>query len=449
MKPDPGNAEPQLGAKTSHAKLGLGAPSLPPGYKQTEVGVIPEEWEVKSIAELGVIKTGPFGTLLKASEYSGTEGVPLISVGEVGAGAFKVKEHTPRVPKEVVRRLPQYVLRTGDIVFGRKGAVERSALVTENENGWFLGSDGISVRPHALCFPPYLACQFQRQEVQGWLLKHAIGTTMASLNQGILNRVQIPYAPLPEQRAIATALSDVDGLLGALDRLIAKKRDLKQAAMQQLLTGQTRLPGFKGEWVVKTLGDVACLKNGYAFKSDSYTNLGTLKVVTIANVQDGYMTAEACNTIASEPKDLQPHQRLSIGDILISMTGNVGRVCRVSEANCLLNQRVGKLVPTGITPDLLFVMLGQPSFILAMIGSAKGGAQPNLSATDITEHLFEIPKDVTEQTAIASVLSEMDAELAALEQRREKTRALKQGMMQELLTGRTRLVSKATPEVKP
>ena len=66
---------------------------------------------------------------------------------------------------------------------------------------------------------------------------------MASLNQGILNRVQIPYAPLPEQRAIATALSDVDGLLGALDRLIAKKRDLKQAAMQQLLTGQTRLPG--------------------------------------------------------------------------------------------------------------------------------------------------------------------------------------------------------------
>lgn len=133
------------------------SPSVPTGYKLTEVGVIPEDWEVKSIAELGAIKTGPFGTLLKASEYSGTVGVPLISVGEVGPGAFKVKEHTPRVPENVVRRLPQYVLQTGDIVFGRKGAVERSALVTKNENGWFLGSDGISVRPHALCFPPYLA----------------------------------------------------------------------------------------------------------------------------------------------------------------------------------------------------------------------------------------------------------------------------------------------------
>jgi type I restriction enzyme S subunit len=122
------------------------------------------------------------------------------------------------------------------------------------------------------------------------------------------------------------------------------------------------------------------------------------------------------------------------------MTGNVGRVCRVNEDHCLLNQRVGKLVPVGVIEALLFVLLGQPSFISAMTGVAKGGAQPNLSASDITEHTFNIPKDEAEQTAIAEVLSEMDGELAVLEQRREKTRALKQAMMQELLTGRTRLV---------
>ena len=97
--------------------------------------VIPDGWTVQSIREIGQIKTGPFGTLLKASEYSGTDGVPLISVGEIGAGQFKVNEHTPRVPAIVIRRLPQYVLRTGDIVFGRKGAVDRSALVTEAEDG--------------------------------------------------------------------------------------------------------------------------------------------------------------------------------------------------------------------------------------------------------------------------------------------------------------------------
>jgi type I restriction enzyme S subunit len=253
-------------------------------------------------------------------------------------------------------------------------------------------------------------------------------------------KLQVLVPPLPEQRAIAEALSDVDGLLGGLDRLIAKKRDLKQAAMQQLLTGQTRLPGFHGEWEVKRLGEVAMLKNGYAFKSDTYTSLGTFKIITIASVQDGYMTTDACNTIADEPADLQPHQRLRRGDILISMTGNVGRVCRVNEDHCLLNQRVGKLVPVGVIEALLFVLLGQPSFISAMTGVAKGGAQPNLSASDITEHTFNIPKDEAEQTAIAEVLSEMDGELAVLEQRREKTRALKQAMMQELLTGRTRLV---------
>ena len=229
---------------------------LPKGYKLTEVGVIPEDWEVKSVGEIGRIKTGPFGTLLKAGEYSSSEGVPLISVGEIGAGRFKITEHTPLAPAQVVRRLPQYILHEGDIVFSRKGAVDRSALVTQTENGWFLGSDGISIRPNSYCYLLYLSSQFQSYRVQSWLIQNATGTTMASLNQLILGRVQIALPPLPEQRSIAAALSDVDELLRSLDRLITKKRNLKQAAMQQLLTGKTRLPGFDGEWEVKRLGDV-------------------------------------------------------------------------------------------------------------------------------------------------------------------------------------------------
>ena len=185
--------------------------------QQTEVGQIPKDWSVVSVSEIGKITTGPFGTLLKASEYSGQEGVPLISVGEIGEGHFRISDHTPRVPRIVVRRLPQYVLREGDIVFGRKGAVERSALVTESEEGWFLGSDGISIRPNERCYPPYLAAQFQSNVVKTWLMKNAVGTTMASLNQGILGSALIPCATKEEQRAIAGALSDVDGLLGVLD----------------------------------------------------------------------------------------------------------------------------------------------------------------------------------------------------------------------------------------
>ena len=259
-----------------------------------------------------------------------------------------------------------------------------------------------------------------------------------------LTRIRTFEIPLPEnpaeQRAIAVALSDVDALIAGLEKLIAKKRDLKQAAMQQLLTGQTRLPGFSGEWTVKRLGEVASLKNGYMFRSDTYLSTGNYKVITIANVQDGYMAAEFCNLVGAPPKDIQPHQELKIGDILISMTGNVGRVCRVSEDNCLLNQRVGKLLPTAIDGDFLFAVLCYPSFTESMIGTAKGGAQPNLSATDINEYEFRMPMDIDEQLAIAKAITDIDSYLSALEFLQAKVHEIKQGMMQDLLTGRTRLV---------
>jgi type I restriction enzyme S subunit len=413
-----------------------------PGYKQTEVGVIPEEWEVKAVREIGQIKTGPFGTLLKADEYSGTEGVPLISVGEVGAGMFKVTEHTPRVPDKVIQRLPQYVLRCGDIVFGRKGAVERSALVTEKEDGWFLGSDGIGIRPQRFCFPPYLACQFQRHEVQSWLLQNAIGTTMASLNQGILGRVQIPYAPLPEQRAIAAALSDVDGLLGGLDRLLAKKRDLKQAAMQQLLTGQTRLPGFHGEWDETTLGELATfLSGGTPSRSNDDYWTGDIPWISASSLRcfeiwrsDSNVTKEA---VAAGSK-MAP-----VGSSLLLVRGSALHneiLCGLVTKPVCFNQDVKALVPRSqVVPRFLTLFIrGTAEEFLKLVSSA-GNTAGVLDTKLLKAFAINLPP-LAEQTAIAEVLTEMDAELAVLEQRREKTRALKQAMMQELLTGRTRLL---------
>jgi type I restriction enzyme S subunit len=411
---------------------------LKPGYKQTEVGVIPEEWEVFSLSEItepqrpisyGIVQTGP----------NIANGVRCLRVLDIHDGRIN-KTELITTSKEISEAYRRTVLRAGDLVMPLRGKVGDVGLVDADLQGANLtrGVALIAIRPG--WSPEFCQHAISSLSTRSRLTQAMNGSALQEIPIASLRsfKISTPTA-LPEQRAIAAALSDVDGLLGGLDRLIAKKRDLKQAAMQQLLTGQTRLPGFDGEWEVKRLGDVAILKNGYAFKSNTYTSLGTFKIITIANVQDGYMTADACNTIASEPADLQPHQRLGRGDILISMTGNVGRVCRVDEDHCLLNQRVGKLVPLGIVEALLFVLLRQASFISAMTGVAKGGAQPNLSASDITEHTFNMPKHAPEQTAIAEVLTEMDAELAALAQQREKTRALKQAMMQELLTGRTRL----------
>ena len=150
-----------------------------PGYKRTEVGVIPEDWEVKSLQEIGQARTGPFGTLLKAKEYYAREGTPLVSVQDIGTGTLRFGEHTPLVPLSVVRRLPEYILKGGDIVFGRKGGVERSAIVSESQAGCFLGSDAIRIRLSNACHPPFIGYQLQRKSIQSWLLQQAIGRVRA------------------------------------------------------------------------------------------------------------------------------------------------------------------------------------------------------------------------------------------------------------------------------
>jgi type I restriction enzyme S subunit len=157
-------------------------------------------WPDTTIGQLidehgGSIKTGPFGTTLKASEYT-SEGVPLISVREVGYGTLRVDESTPRVPLAVTERLPEYVLRAGDIVFGRKGAVDRSAQVKDGQDGWFLGSDGIRLRLPATCDARFIAYQVQSATVRDWLIQHATGTTMASLNQDVIGGIPITVPPL-------------------------------------------------------------------------------------------------------------------------------------------------------------------------------------------------------------------------------------------------------------
>ncbi len=410
-----------------------------PGYKQTEVGVIPEKWDVKALSDVGHIRTGPFGTALKAAEYYASEGAPLVSVRDIGEGVLTFDEHTPLVPPAVVRRLPEYILNAGDIVFGRKGGVERSAMVRDDQAGCFLGSDGIRIRPSKDCHAPFITYQFQRHEIQAWLLQNATGTTMASMNQGILRRVSLPFPSKSEQRAIATALSDVDGLLGELDRLIAKKRNLKQAAMQQLLTGQTRLPGFHGEWEVKRLAQIVDFANGKPHESHIEAT-GQCNLITLDSIGiDGKLKTE------HKPIGLLDNS-LQKGDIVTILSdiahGNLLGLCDlIPEDNIyVLNQRVGRLrvkPETQANPQFLRLQINRRQHHFKTRG--QGTSQRHIYRRHFDELELALPKP-DEQTAIAEALTEMDAELAALEQRREKTRALKQAMMQELLTGRTRLV---------
>lgn len=393
-----------------------------PAYKQTEVGLIPEDWEVKALLELATIKTGPFGTLLKASEYSGGDGVPLISVGEIRDGVLRVTDGTPRVSQHIVRRLPQYVLKEGDIVFGRKGGVDRSALIRHGEAGWFLGSDGISVRPAASCHGEYLGLQFQSARVKGWLLQNAIGTTMPSLNQGILEKVVVPFPPTKaEQQAIAEALSDADALIESLEQLLAKKRQIKQGAMQELLTGQKRLPGFAGEWGTRSFDGVLQRINAKAhqIQTSDYQAVGAIPIV-----DQGKMRVIGFSDQNERRFECPEQGAIVFGD-----------------HTCIVKYVDFDFLVGADGTQVLIAYDGQCTRFHAYQFEYKG-IQPtgyNRHFGLLKEREFLLPT-FPEQTAIATLLSDMDAELAALEAKLAKVRDLKQGMMQELLTGRIRLL---------
>jgi type I restriction enzyme S subunit len=255
-----------------------------------------------------------------------------------------------------------------------------------------------------------------------------------------LGRFLIACPPLTEQRAIAEALNDADALLAGLDRLIAKKRDLKQAAMQQLLTGQTRLPGFDGEWEVKRLGDIAEIISGGTPRTGeaTYWN-GGIKWCTPTDItrQAGKYLADTERTISSAGLNNSGAVLLPVGALLLCSRATIGEVKIAAEPMCT-NQGFKSLVcRPGTNNEFLYYKL--LTMKQKMVERAFGSTFLEISTRNVSA-LEMIAPPINEQVAIAAVLSDMDAELAALEARRDKTRALKQGMMQELLTGRTRLV---------
>ena len=248
----------------------------------------------------------------------------------------------------------------------------------------------------------------------------ATGNGQPNLNTGLIRETPIPYPPPPEQRAVAEALGDVDALLAGLDRLIAKKRDLKQATMQQLLTGQTRILGFYGKWKPKRLAELLKYERPDKFlvNSAEYLEKGDIPVLT-ANKSFilGYTNDEF---------GIYRNLPAIIFDDFTTDSKYVDFPFKVkSSAIKILKARNADV-------NLQFVF-ARMRLVKFAIGEHK--------RYYISEYQhIELPMpEPTEQTAIADVLTEMDAELAALEQRREKTRDLKQAMMQELLTGKTRL----------
>ena len=389
---------------------------MKPGYKQTEVGVIPEEWGNTSLCELvdqtrkityGIVVPGP-------AIY---DGVPLIRAQDYSKGWVDL-EDLYRVSHTVDKAYKRSKVITGDVLLTIVGSVGNIAKVPQTFDG-----SNITQQTARLSFNPEVAdADYYLNVLMSDVGRKAIANftksgVQPSLNLSDVEKFILPHPPLPEQRAIATALSDVDGLLGGLDRLIAKKRDLKQAAMQQLLTGQTRLPGFHGEWEVKRLGDVLKVRHG---KSQHGITAPDGKYPILAS---GGEIGRTNAYIYDQPS------------VLIGRKGTIDSPQYVDSPFWTVDTLFFTEVSSAAHAKFVFYKF---TMIRWRTYNEASGV-PSLNSKTIENIEVTMPS-LPEQAAIAEVLTEMDAELAVLTQRREKTRALKQAMMQELLTGRTRLI---------
>ena len=253
-------------------------------------------------------------------------------------------------------------------------------------------------------------------------------------NDNIKTKTYVAIPPLPEQRAIATALSDVDELLGGLDRLIAKKRDLKQAAMQQLLTGKKRLPGFSGEWEVKRFGEITFPRNE---RIDPRRSGIQEFCVELEHIEAGTGNLVGSNSTGDNSSLKSVFRK---GDVLFGKLRAYLRKYWLADRAGVCSTEIWVFAPGArlIMSAYLFQLVQSDHFIESA-STAYGTHMPRSDWNVVKNYELRLPS-LPEQTAIAEVLSDMDAELAALEQRLAKTRPFKQGMMQELLTGRIRLL---------
>ena len=342
----------------------------------------------------------------------------------------------------------QNLVKRGDILFTSSSEtaldVAMCALVIVDIPHLYVNSFsfGYRINCHYELHALYLTYLMRSPLGRSAIASLAQGSTRYNISKKALMQVCLPRPPIREQRAIATVLSDIDVLLDGLDQLMAKKRDIKQAAMQQLLTGKTRLSGFEGEWEVKQISEFAvCTAGGtpstlnpeFWDGSIPWMNSGELHQKVVKEVGEYITEYGLLNSSA---------KMLPAGCVLIGLAGQ-GRTRGTVAMNIIplcTNQSIAAILPnSNFVPEYVYHNLDSRYTELRDLSSGSGG-RGGLNLTIIGSIVIPFP-GISEQRAIAKFLTDMDNEITALEQRRAKTKDIKQAMMQELLTGKTRLVT--------
>lgn len=416
-------------------------------YKDSDVGVIPVDWEAKPLSEIG---ESLIGLTYSPSEVR-SHGTLVLRSSNVQEGVLRFDDNV-FVEADIPDRI---MVRPGDILVcvrnGSRDLIGKSALIDERAIGMTFGAFMAVFRSEhgKLLYHIFQSGIFKKQ------INEHLGATINQITNKSLNSFKVPLPPSAEERTeIANALSNVDALLATLDEVIAKKRYLKQAAMQQLLTREKRLPGFSGDWEIKSFGDLFDFSGGYSASRDQLSDEGHCYLhygdihgssKTSINTRNDFLDIPKLNISLNRISDssLLKHGDVVFVDASEDDSGTSKHLVIENEDNVPFISGLHTIVAKSKTNDLTHAykhfcfqtQVIRQQFMFYAVGTKVSG----ISKTNIAKLMLQVPS-VPEQNAIAAVLSDMDAELSVLEVRRDKTRNIKQAMMQELLTGRTRLV---------
>ena len=406
---------------------------VPEGYRMSEVGVIPEEWGVKIIGDFTSSTAGGTPSTLVPEYWNGN--IRWMSSGELNLK--KIHEVEGRITEAGLKNSSTKIVPLKCILIGLAGKGKTRGTTAINYVELCTNQSIAAIFPNDSFIPEYLFYNIDSRYKELRNLSTGDGGR-GGLNLKIIKGILVPLPTKTEQQAIASALSDVDALITALEQLITKKRNIKQGAMQQLLTGEKRLPGFEGEWEVKTFNKIADVRDG-THESPKYHENGVI-FITSKNIIDGNIDFTDINFISEDDAtNINQRSKVDKGDILMSMIGTIGNAVLINfEPNfCIKN--VALIKPSKVSGNYLIKFLQSQVFQKCLNENLDGGIQKFISLGRLRELNIPIPFPA-EQQAIAQILSDMNTEIESLEQKRNKYKAIKQGMMQELLTGKTRLV---------
>ena len=415
------------------------------GYKETEIGVIPEDWEINTLEPtIGKVKSGkrlPKGYLV-------TQNItphPYIRVIDMKMGMLDTA-NIMYVPDEAFPPISQYRIYKDDLYISVAGTLGLVGRIPEFLDGANLTENANRITDIS-CDVNYLLYWLMGSEIQKRISDSQTLGAQPKLALYQIRNFPIPTPRLEEQQKIAEVLSDMDNLISSFEKLIEKKKAIKQGAMQELLTGKKRLYGFNGEWTKMNLAKKSKIKARIGWQgltTAEYLDSGYSYLVTGTDFNNGFIDWGGCHYVEKNRFDQDKNIQIQNDDILITKDGSLGKVAYVSGLSkpATLNSGVFVIRPIQNAYDTRFVYYVLSSFVFKefLEQLSAGSTIIHLYQKDMNKFEFYIPDDIKEQKAIADILFDMDAEITVLEQKLVKCQKLKQGMMQQLLTGKIRLI---------